>query len=243
MAAVVRKRIRDPVALRNCLLEAHRFDAREAVKLGIVDMSAAGDELLGKAVELASSKANFAKAGQVYSMIKEETYNDAAEKLDAGLGVVAKFVKNMSVLAKLKALQGLTDRRPSTMNSPGGRFIGCPRFRVSVQLDAEGLLGTANLAAGMAVVELPGFGASEDLVGMLVVEVHRSVPLGIGEKQPSPHRKFTPSVADQVERRVYNVHDIVWAVRGVQVEANAANERPYWRRYHLDNTYQSCPLF
>lgn len=92
MAAVVRRKIKHPSVLRNCLLEAYRFNAEEALKLGMVDEVGAENELLGKAVELAQKKATFANAGAVFGFLKREMSNEAYALLDqGGLGLAKAF--------------------------------------------------------------------------------------------------------------------------------------------------------
>ncbi|RKP23473.1 enoyl-CoA hydratase/isomerase [Syncephalis pseudoplumigaleata] len=92
MLAVVRAKFPDPASLRNCLLQAHRFGATEALKLGLVDAIAEADKVLPTAIALAEQWSPKAKAGAVMTMIKEEMYQDTVHALrEGGLGHVGSF--------------------------------------------------------------------------------------------------------------------------------------------------------
>ncbi|RKP11742.1 ClpP/crotonase-like domain-containing protein [Piptocephalis cylindrospora] len=84
MAAVLRAKFPNPAALRDSLLHARRFNATESLELGLVDAIAPESDILGRALDLASSYAPKARAGRVYGMLKEEMWRDAADRLNTG---------------------------------------------------------------------------------------------------------------------------------------------------------------
>ncbi|RGB32645.1 ClpP/crotonase-like domain-containing protein [Rhizophagus diaphanus] len=73
MAAIVRIKM-TPKTYRDCILQAHRFAAKEALEKELVDVLASESELLGKAKELGLKWSGKAKAGAIYGSLKQEMY-------------------------------------------------------------------------------------------------------------------------------------------------------------------------
>ncbi|KAI9499387.1 ClpP/crotonase-like domain-containing protein [Zychaea mexicana] len=61
-----------PHTFRNMVLQGHRFSAQQALDEKLVDVICPGDQVLGKAKELALQWAPKAKSGIVYKQLKEE---------------------------------------------------------------------------------------------------------------------------------------------------------------------------
>ncbi|KAI9596141.1 ClpP/crotonase-like domain-containing protein [Syncephalis fuscata] len=94
MASIIRVKFPHPALLRSCLLEAHRFSAAEALKVGLIDETAEADNVVPAAIALAERWAPKAQAGKAMTMIKEETFPDAVRALsEGGLGHVAALGK------------------------------------------------------------------------------------------------------------------------------------------------------
>ncbi|KAJ1922173.1 hypothetical protein H4219_000035 [Mycoemilia scoparia] len=77
MAAIVKCKINQPNALRQCVLEGRRFPAKEAVELGFVDKAVDEKAVLPTALsvgKLASTKAKI--RGQVIHQLKAEIYRE-----------------------------------------------------------------------------------------------------------------------------------------------------------------------
>lgn len=73
MAAIVRIKM-TPKIYRDCILQAHRFAAKEALEKELVDVIASESELLEKAKELGLKWSGKAKAGVIYGSLKQEMY-------------------------------------------------------------------------------------------------------------------------------------------------------------------------
>lgn len=83
MAAVIRTKFSNPSVVRDCLLEAKRFPAEEALELGIID-DTAGDEqeCLERAIELAKMKARAIALFPITESIKRDLYPEAIQLLE-----------------------------------------------------------------------------------------------------------------------------------------------------------------
>ena len=82
MSALLRVKIGNPAVLRDCLLQAHRFSAPEALSLRLVDEIAEEAQVLQQALNLASQWRP--KGGRAYSWLKEETAREAVDYLRKG---------------------------------------------------------------------------------------------------------------------------------------------------------------
>ena len=69
-----------PQIARKMLLEAHKWTGKQALEDGIVDEIAEPEEMLERALEKARSIQGRAKMG-VYSLLRNELWGEAAEKL------------------------------------------------------------------------------------------------------------------------------------------------------------------
>jgi enoyl-CoA hydratase/carnithine racemase len=73
MAAIVRIKT-TPKTYRDCVLQAYRFSAKEALERELVDIIASENDLLEKAKELGLKWSSKAKAGVIYESLKQEMY-------------------------------------------------------------------------------------------------------------------------------------------------------------------------
>ncbi|GBB88577.1 hypothetical protein RclHR1_15100004 [Rhizophagus clarus] len=80
MAAIVRIKM-TPKVYRDCILQAHRFSAKEALEKELVEGIASESELLEKAKELGLKCAGKAKAGAIYGLLKQEMYVEGIKYL------------------------------------------------------------------------------------------------------------------------------------------------------------------
>ena len=78
MAAIVRIKMA-PKTYRNCILQAHKFTAKEALEHDLVDIIAPENEVLGKAKELGLKWSGKAKA--IYGLLKQEMYTEGIKYL------------------------------------------------------------------------------------------------------------------------------------------------------------------
>ncbi|KAI9278803.1 ClpP/crotonase-like domain-containing protein [Phascolomyces articulosus] len=80
MAGLLRYKM-TPDTFRNCVLQGHRFPAKQALDEKLVDVICPGTEVLPKAKELALKWAPKAKSGIIYRQLKEEMYADVVRLL------------------------------------------------------------------------------------------------------------------------------------------------------------------
>jgi enoyl-CoA hydratase/carnithine racemase len=80
-----------PQIARKMLLEAHKWTGKQALEDGIVDEIAEPEEMLERALEKARSIQGRAKMG-VYSLLRNELWGEAAEKLKGICYVHGKIV-------------------------------------------------------------------------------------------------------------------------------------------------------
>lgn len=113
MMAIVRCKISCKLALKQCVLEARRFSAKEALDLGMIDSmvdpKATSETVLTRAKQLAIAPAKrFAKASTVFHYLKKEYHAETSAKLlAANLGYVWNNLEDISLLnpeAKVTAL-------------------------------------------------------------------------------------------------------------------------------------------
>ncbi|RKP05622.1 ClpP/crotonase-like domain-containing protein [Thamnocephalis sphaerospora] len=98
MVSIVRAKFPSPKLVHACLLEAHRFDAKQALATGLIDQVAEPEKVVDTAVALAEHWAPKGRAGPVMSMIKSDVYPDAVRALTSGgLGHVATFKPNFKL--------------------------------------------------------------------------------------------------------------------------------------------------
>ncbi|KAG2214856.1 hypothetical protein INT46_000154 [Mucor plumbeus] len=81
MAGLLRYKM-SPKTYRDMVLQGHRFTAQEALDQELVDIICPGDQVFGKAKELALKWAPKAKSGIVYKQLKDEMYSDLIRLLN-----------------------------------------------------------------------------------------------------------------------------------------------------------------
>ncbi|KAI8081305.1 ClpP/crotonase-like domain-containing protein [Halteromyces radiatus] len=81
MSSVLQHKL-SPVTFRNMVLRAHRFNAKESLEQGLVDVAVPENEVLPKAKEVALQVAKFAKSGgSAYKQLKDQMYFEVAQQL------------------------------------------------------------------------------------------------------------------------------------------------------------------
>ncbi|CAG8594011.1 3498_t:CDS:2 [Diversispora eburnea] len=82
MAAIVRIKML-PKTYRNCVLQGHKFTAKEALENQLVDIIVEGEKgVLSEAKELGKKWADKAKAGAIYGSLKREMYIEGINNLE-----------------------------------------------------------------------------------------------------------------------------------------------------------------
>ncbi|RIA89025.1 ClpP/crotonase-like domain-containing protein [Glomus cerebriforme] len=81
MAAIVRIKM-TPKTYRDCILQAHKFTAKEALEQELVETIVSGGEILEKAKELGLKWSGKAKAGVIYGSLKKEMYIEGVKYLN-----------------------------------------------------------------------------------------------------------------------------------------------------------------
>ncbi|KAJ1653837.1 hypothetical protein GGF38_005058 [Coemansia sp. RSA 25] len=85
MAAIVKCKINDQNALRDCVLSARRFKALDAVAAGFVDKAVEENQLIDTAIQYARALAPKTRGlSPVFHLIKTEIYRDTVSLLLAG---------------------------------------------------------------------------------------------------------------------------------------------------------------
>lgn len=80
MAAILRLKLRDPVEWRDCALLAKRYNASEALRVGLVDAVAKEAELKSTAMEMVPKLAKIAgRSGPIYGRLKQALYRELVE--------------------------------------------------------------------------------------------------------------------------------------------------------------------
>ncbi|OAV95376.1 hypothetical protein PTTG_05433 [Puccinia triticina 1-1 BBBD Race 1] len=85
LVAVVEAKLPTTSVVAKCLTEAHRFNAKEALELGIVHSLAPESEVVQRALKFGFDKSVRASTG-VYGMIKESVYRETIHLLDSSGG-------------------------------------------------------------------------------------------------------------------------------------------------------------
>jgi enoyl-CoA hydratase/carnithine racemase len=80
MAALLRVKYQNMQLLNKSLLQAHRFDAKQAVDVGLVDAESATP--LEDAINMAQKWRS--KGGPIYAMLKSELWQEAVSHLASG---------------------------------------------------------------------------------------------------------------------------------------------------------------